>query len=84
MAIFAPDERLPSSATLNSARSDGSLKLFLAHYILHQSTNGGVIDNTETDQQALAPQKILLLCIERAGHGAICQCINSFIVNCVV
>ena len=65
MAIFAPDERLPSSATLNSARSDGSLKLFLAHYILHQSTNGGVIDNTETDQQALAPEKTLLLCIER-------------------
>ena len=34
-----------------------SKKLFLAHSIPHQATNGGVIDNTETDQQALAPQR---------------------------
>ena len=47
-----------AESILDSPRSDGSLKsFFLAHSIPHQATKGGAIDNTETDQQALAPQK---------------------------
>ena len=59
---------------LASPRSGGSLKsFFLAHSIPHQATNGGVIDNTETDQQALAPQKNIIA-LHRTRH-CLLQCI---------